>query len=282
MAPKATPGREKLLAKLQRVRQDLQHRRADIDRYLTWAAKQVAQLPPVPAVNASTLIMRDLCWLEKVHDFIDYRVVLLRSKGALLDDSWEFDIEGLVARFIKAPRGTETMAVVLKEAVSKVEDYLRFVLEELDEVDRQLWDWLNTVVNVANDCVRREADAAWFDDMTGCQSLNEWRQGMAVELNPDAVWLAHRRRVLQALEKAYAEDDDWKEALALHERDVWGLLEEASEMRIEVGQRQTLLTQYFRLTRIERNRSVQREENGEIEVRIIWRQTRMTEHFVWG
>ena len=245
MAPKAAPGREKLRARIQRVQSALNHRRAQINHYLSWVARQEAELPAAPAIKKGTSLVSDTRFLENIVNFLNARVDLLRRKGCPLDDSWTLDAGFVLAQCMKPPRGTEMGNVVVKRAAVEAEGTLRYVIMELDHIERtQVWDWINTVVNVATGCVGREIEPTFGIWMRWKIEKERLRERLEGELNPEAVWLKAKRERLEDLQTKLAAAK-WQSDLEGHERIVWELFEEASALGIKVGQRQTLVTEYF-------------------------------------
>lgn len=242
----AAPGRERFVEQLLRVRAALNHRRDDIDAYLTWVAKQEAELPASPAITDQTSWRYNLHFIDKVVAFINYRTDLLRQYGCNLDDTWTVDAASLVAIALQPPRGTEMAQSILKDAAIEVEAMLRFVMRELEFVERtHVWNWVNTLIDVSRECLGREQAPPFLQWHEVKNRAGVLRAFIERQCSQDAVWLQGLNATMTAVEGRLVDDRDWLQALGEHEGIVWELLEEVEELGIKVGGRQTLIPQYF-------------------------------------
>lgn len=241
--------RERLVRTLYIVQAGFRQRCNEIERYLSWVEEQEAKMPPSPAIRTSTRWSDDVCWLDRVVKFINYRSDILRRHGWNLDATWTMDTKHAIAEALQPPRGMETAVVIFKNAVIEVEAYLRFVLHTLGDIEEnQVWGRMKDFLEVCGDCLTRETLPGFLKWVEGQSEMIELRDMLESELSRDAVWLLDSRTRMHELEIEVEDDGEWERLVSGHERIMLELLEEAEGLGMKIGMRQTLITEYFSKT----------------------------------
>lgn len=243
----AAPGGEKIFARLGSVHEAIQQKRDEFNDYLTWMAKQLADLPSFPAITRKTSLTADTRLIENLVDLLNRRVDVLRHRGCNLDDRWAQDAGGLIFNAIRRLRGTEMARSVLKDAVADAEQDVWDILHKLYEIEReQIWNWLNKLVDAVGECLGREASPSFLQWATVSHEFRQLRDVLDDEMNPDAIWLVEQQDRLASLEELLTDEEVWHQAFGEHEKIVSEVLEEAAALGVKVGARQKLITEYYR------------------------------------
>lgn len=235
-----------------------------------------ATIPPSPAITWQTSLVDDEDFLRQMLQFLHMRVHFLRSSGYAVNNDFDYDFAGLLGPCMKPPRGLETGKSVLKRALPEAERNIRRDLVHVHAMERfHMYNHLRQVEDIAKECVAREEAPDFANTIQDLVDMQNLRQRLREELNPDAVWLREDLSKVQALETKHG---DWVPALiAKHETQACHVLLEAVRLGVEVGPRQTVMPEYCIWTVVERAeaREVQRL------VELSGRQTWLTEYFTW-
>lgn len=243
MAIQAAPGREKIVAKLEKVQHALEQRQYEIDDYLYWVSTQPLRLPKT--IRKRSAIADDLSYIEKTVDFFNFRTNFLRKRGSNMDDTSTLDAMTVLAQAMQPPLGTEMMHLTLKRAIVEAETMLRAIGCEIHEEEKYTYGLVCTLIGVMRLGILERERAPEFLEWMGMRKEREkLRDTFANELNADAVWLCEKKDRLEFLELRLRDEDVWFGSLGAHEMVMFELFADVAALGIEIGGRQRLIVEF--------------------------------------